>query len=396
MEHDGRDEPDQHVARWRAARGTGARTKPASANAARWATAWTRRRAVVIPEALHAAPLNVIAVTHFVLCTPGSAGTMTRAGKPWSSDRSAPLTFSASSARSLRELGARQRHLPERAAPLQRLDEQLARPGGAGQLREARERHAGPALRGRPPLDAGDRQRLRALLHGEQLGAGQPQLAVAGAQDEAVALARHLGPDARPLGGLVDLEAVGPRSRVAAARGEQREPAQRAADRLADVGEQEQRRARADEADQPAPGDRRRRGVARHEAVGIGRLGPRGGEVLAQRPQEPALAVGADHHRQLDHDVDDHRGDEDDRAVVVGGDEAEVERVVVLRVDDAGGELEHGARDQQRDRAAARPPGPRDATGGHANSRGITDHSFASSSGTVTRPTLTCRPWVSP
>ena len=37
-----------------------------------------------------------------------------------------------------------------------------------------------------------------------------------------------------------------------------------------------------------------------------------------------------------------------------------------------------------------------DATGGHANSRGITDHSFASSSGTVTRPTLTCRPWVSP
>ena len=37
-----------------------------------------------------------------------------------------------------------------------------------------------------------------------------------------------------------------------------------------------------------------------------------------------------------------------------------------------------------------------EATGGHANSRGITDHSFASSSGTVTSPTLTCRLCVRP
>src|SRR5207247_3425381 len=42
---------------------------------------------------------KVILATHFVQCTPGRAGTMTRAGKPWSSDRSAPLPRSASSAR---------------------------------------------------------------------------------------------------------------------------------------------------------------------------------------------------------------------------------------------------------------------------------------------------------
>ena len=34
-------------------------------------------------------------------------------------------------------------------------------------------------------------------------------------------------------------------------------------------------------------------------------------------------------------------------------------------------------------------------TGGQANSRGITDQSFASSHGTATSPTLTCRPWLS-
>ena len=34
-------------------------------------------------------------------------------------------------------------------------------------------------------------------------------------------------------------------------------------------------------------------------------------------------------------------------------------------------------------------------SGGQANSRGMTDQSFASSTGTATIPTLTCRPWVS-
>ncbi len=36
-----------------------------------------------------------------------------------------------------------------------------------------------------------------------------------------------------------------------------------------------------------------------------------------------------------------------------------------------------------------------DATGGHSNSRGITDHSLASTNGIATSPTLTCSPCVS-
>ena len=35
-----------------------------------------------------------------------------------------------------------------------------------------------------------------------------------------------------------------------------------------------------------------------------------------------------------------------------------------------------------------------DVIGGHTNSRGITDHSLASSSGTATSPTFTCSPCV--
>ncbi len=40
---------------------------------------------------------------------------------------------------------------------------------------------------------------------------------------------------------------------------------------------------------------------------------------------------------------------------------------------------------------------PSDAlrTGGHANSRGITDQSFASTTGITASPTLTCSPWLS-
>jgi hypothetical protein len=34
-------------------------------------------------------------------------------------------------------------------------------------------------------------------------------------------------------------------------------------------------------------------------------------------------------------------------------------------------------------------------TGGHANSFGVTDHSFASTTGTRISPSPTCRPWVS-
>ena len=35
-----------------------------------------------------------------------------------------------------------------------------------------------------------------------------------------------------------------------------------------------------------------------------------------------------------------------------------------------------------------------EVTGGHTNSRGMTDHSFASRNGIAISPTLTCRPWV--
>ena len=34
-------------------------------------------------------------------------------------------------------------------------------------------------------------------------------------------------------------------------------------------------------------------------------------------------------------------------------------------------------------------------TGGHSNSFGITDHSFASRIGNAARPSVTCSPWVS-
>ncbi len=36
-----------------------------------------------------------------------------------------------------------------------------------------------------------------------------------------------------------------------------------------------------------------------------------------------------------------------------------------------------------------------DRTGGHANNRGITDHSLAATTGTSASPNPTCRPWVS-
>ena len=116
-------------------------------------------------------------------------------------------------------------------------------------------------------------------------------------------------------------------------------------------------------------------------------------EVVAQRLQHAALAVGARDHRQLDHHVQHQRGDEDDRAVVVRHHEVEPERVPVLRVHHARGELEDRAGDQQRDREPLERL-RRVATGGNANSRGMTDHSLASRNGIATRPTLVCRPWL--
>src|SRR5690349_1666324 len=53
--------------------------------------------AVPAQLASHARLAKVRLATHLVLCTPGLAGTITRAGYPWSRDRSAPFTRSASS-----------------------------------------------------------------------------------------------------------------------------------------------------------------------------------------------------------------------------------------------------------------------------------------------------------
>src|SRR6202012_4514422 len=55
-----------------------------------------RRVTVSRAEARHQAASNFIARTHLVWWTPGAPGTITRAGKPWSSERSSPFTFSAS------------------------------------------------------------------------------------------------------------------------------------------------------------------------------------------------------------------------------------------------------------------------------------------------------------
>ena len=116
---------------------------------------------------------KVIWPTHFVLCTPGRAGTMIRAGNPWSIDRSAPLTFSASSASSAAIWPPVSDGLAQHALRLQRLDEHLARARRARPLGQQRERHAGPLLRRRPALDAGDRQLRRALRQRQQLVAGE-------------------------------------------------------------------------------------------------------------------------------------------------------------------------------------------------------------------------------
>ena len=78
------------------------------------------------------------------------------------------------------------------------------------------------------------------------------------------------------VGRLVDLEVVGPGAEHASARREQREPAQRAADRLAEVGDQQRQRSAADERQQAAAADRRRRpgdcGASPPGSYGSGRV----------------------------------------------------------------------------------------------------------------------------
>ena len=68
-------------------------------------------------------------------------------------------------------------------------------------------------------------------------------------------------------------------------------------------------------------------------------------------------------------------------------------RVLELNVEDPRGELEHRAADEPDEREPLDRL-RRARTGGNTNSFGMTDHSFASSSGTVTMPIVTCSPWV--
>ena len=104
------------------------------------------------------------------------------------------------------------------------------RRAGAAAAR-SRERHAGPALGRRPALDAGDRQRASVCCGIASSSRASVELAL-------VARRRSSSRQAAPViagvirarrGGLVDREASG---RPGAARREQRERAQRAADRL--------------------------------------------------------------------------------------------------------------------------------------------------------------------
>ena len=87
-------------------------------------------------------------------------------------------------------------------------------------------------------------------------------------------------------------------------------------------------------------------------------------------------------------------GDEGPRPVEVAVVEGELERVVVVDVEDPGSELEYGATDEEEQAEPARAGWPASAAGGQANSLGMTDHSLASSTGTSANPNRTWVPWL--
>ena len=143
--------------------------------------------------------------THLVLCTPGLAGTITRAGYPWSSESSAPLTRSASSESGSMICPADRTAVPEGAAPLQRLHQHARRPADAGQPGQIAQPHSGPGLVvGGPALDAGDRQVRGVLLHAPASSArlrrtgGADRSRPALVEGEPPARAGLRRPDARP------------------------------------------------------------------------------------------------------------------------------------------------------------------------------------------------------
>ena len=205
--------------------------------------------------------------------------------------------------------------------------------GHAGEPRELAQRHARPLLPRRPALDAAERERVRGLRQREQVLARELDLAGAPA---APARAGTPAPvivrrDAGAGRGLVHREAA------VAPRGEEGDPAQRAADRLA----RRWRRA--------APPSRRRarRAAPRRLIAGGSGATATSGESRGSGPRSERSA-----DRELDDEVHAERGDEDHRGVVVRLDEVEVEDVPVLDVRDPGREQEDRARDEQADRRA--------------------------------------------
>jgi len=72
-------------------------------------------------------------------------------------------------------------------------------------------------------------------------------------------------------------------------------------------------------------------------------------EVDAQLVAQPAVADRPEGDRQLDREVEEEGRGEHPRAVVVGGEEGELPRVVELDVEDARYELEQRGADQQRE-----------------------------------------------
>ena len=203
--------------------------------------------------------LNSSRSTHFVQCTPGSAGTTIRAGKPWSADRSAPLTRSASSERRSAAWPAAQRRAAEAAALLQGLHEHLVE----SPRRRRAQRGRAAARRSTSASSTSPRRRRSAA---RRSAAAAPAAARARARPGAghrSTCRRQSAPvcaacDADRPGRLVDLEVVGPGAEIASVRGEQRDLAQRAADGLADGQRQQPQRCATGQAEDAAARDRRR------------------------------------------------------------------------------------------------------------------------------------------
>ena len=189
------------------------------------------------------------------------------------------------------------------------------------------------------------------------------------------------------------LEVVGTGSEHASARRQQRELAQRAADRLTDLHGEDRQRRTADHGQQAATTDRGSGGVDRHELAGPPPV--RAWSLAGVRAAAPArrAPIRAAHDGDLEARVQHEHRAEHPSAVVVDGVEVDVEWEVVL---DAKMPVTNSIRtlptSSSSEKRSSRPA--RFVPTGSLNSLGITDHSFASTSGSVISPSVTWVPWV--